>query len=444
MPAPSTVDEFLELARKSGLIDPERLEASVAELRASTQLPSEPKKLASALVRNGVITNFYAEQFLRGIWRGFKIGKYQIIERIGSGGMGIVYLGEHRVLGHRVAIKVLPLALAEHPWFLKRFYREAQAVAALNHPNIVRAHDMDQDGKLHFLVMEYVDGASLQDIVGKRGAMDPVRAAHYIRQASQGLQHLHEVGLVHRDIKPGNLLLSRDGVVKILDLGLARFFRDNQKEAFSGKAGERTMVGTDDYLAPEQIVNSDEVDIRADIYSLGATFYFLLTGNSPFENETLAYQKLLKHLAQRARPIREWRPEVPVGIAQLAEKMMAKNPWQRYQTPAAVVEALAAWTRTPIPPPPESEMPRACPAVLRTAGDSGATPASLSKAGAPSGLKGGSQGPSLSGYLSDRSKCAQVPLPTPDPAVSQGSSDTVKDPIPEATVPPRQNPARRP
>jgi serine/threonine protein kinase len=363
MAVPSTVDDYLGLVRKSGLVEPQRLDACVAKLREAGAFPTEPKKLATILVRQGMLTRFYAEQFLRGVYRGFQIGKYQILEKIGSGGMGIVYLGQHKILGHRVAIKVLPLALAKHPWFLKRFHREAQAVAALNHPNIVRAHDMDQDGNLHFLVMEFVDGSSLQDIVGKYGPMDVLRASHYVRQAAQGLQHVHEVGLIHRDIKPGNLLLDRQGVIKILDLGLARFFRDTQKEVFSGRPHERAMVGTDDYLAPEQIVNSDEVDIRADIYSLGATFYFLLTGNSPFETEDHAYQKLLKHLAQRPKAIRELRPQVPAALATLVEKMMAKNPWERFQHPDAVVDALAAWTSTPIPAPPTKEMFHLCPAL---------------------------------------------------------------------------------
>ena len=366
MPAPSTIDEFLELTRKSGVVDPDRVGATVENLRAEGALPAEPKQLANLLVRNGVLTKFYAEQFLRGVWRGFSIGKYKILERIGSGGMGIVYLGEHKLMGHRVAIKVLPVALAEHPWFLKRFYREAQAVAALNHPNIVRAHDIDQDGKLHFLVMEFVDGSSLQDIVAKYGPLDFHRAAHYVRQAALGLQHLHEKELIHRDIKPGNLLLTRDGVIKILDLGLARFFRD-QKELSPGKSNERAMVGTDDYLAPEQIVNSDDVDIRADIYSLGATLYFLLTGYSPFEDVTMAYQKLLRHLAQRPKPIREFRPDVPLALVGVVDKMMSKNPWERQQTPAAVVDALAHWTRKPVAPPPPAEMPTLSPALQRSA-----------------------------------------------------------------------------
>ena len=364
MPAPSTVEEFLDLTRKSGVVTPPALEAAVSHFQSGPHPPAEPKQLAGQLVRNGILTIFQAEQLLRGRWRGFNIGKYQILERLGFGGMGIVYLAEHKALRRRVAVKVLPVSLAESRWFLDRFYKEAQAVAALNHPNIVCAHDIDQDGKLHFLVMEYVDGSNLQEIVGKHGPMDPIRAAHYIRQAALGLQHSHERGLVHRDIKPGNLLLDRQGVVKVLDMWLAHFFQETVK-AGGGKSESKRILGTEDYLAPEQIVNSDEADIRADIYSLGATFYFLLTGQPPFHETSMAYHKLIHHLGRRPKPVRSLRPDLPEDITKIVEKMMAKNPWDRYQTPLAVVKALTGWTQTPIPPPPEQEMPKLCPAARR-------------------------------------------------------------------------------
>src|SRR5205085_3189401 len=156
MPAPTTTGEFLTLTEKSGVADAQRLAAYLEQCRARDGLPAEPKQFADQLVRDGILTDFQAQQILRGRWRGFAVGKYRILERLGAGGMGIVYLGEHKHLRRQVAIKVLPLALAQDAWFLERFYREAQAVAALDHPNIVRAHDIDQDGQLHFLVMEYV------------------------------------------------------------------------------------------------------------------------------------------------------------------------------------------------------------------------------------------------------------------------------------------------
>src|SRR5205807_3855828 len=206
MPAPSTSDEFVDLVRKSGVLEEKRLDAYLDKATSAGVLPQEPSKLAGVLVRDAVLTHFQAEQFLQGKWRRFTIGKYKVLERIGSGGMGSVYLCEHKLMRRRVAVKVLPTAKADDTSSLERFYREARAVAAPDHPNIVRAYDIDQDEKLHFLVMEYVDGASLQEIIKKAGPMEITRACHYMRQAALGLQHAHEAAhIVHRDIKPGNV-----------------------------------------------------------------------------------------------------------------------------------------------------------------------------------------------------------------------------------------------
>ncbi len=192
MATPSNIAEFLDLVQKSGVVEDKRLTTYLDKLRASGTMPTEATPLASLLVRDGVLTHFQAEQFLQGKWQRFTIGKYKVLERLGSGGMGSVYLCEHKLMQRRVAVKVLPTAKAEDPASLDRFYREARAVAALDHPNIVRAYDIDQDEKLHFLVMEYVDGASLQEIIKKTGPMEVLRACHYIRQAALGLQHAHE------------------------------------------------------------------------------------------------------------------------------------------------------------------------------------------------------------------------------------------------------------
>src|SRR5437588_10824400 len=186
MPAPSTVDEFLDLIRKSGVVEEKRLNPYLDKARAGGKLPIDPKQLAALMIRDSILTHFQAEQILQGKWRRFTIGKYKVLERLGAGGMGSVYLCEHKLMRRRVAVKVLPTAKADDPSSLERFYREARAVAALDHPNIVRAYDIDQDEKLHFLVMEYVDGASLQEIVKRSGPLDPLRAAHYIRQSALG------------------------------------------------------------------------------------------------------------------------------------------------------------------------------------------------------------------------------------------------------------------
>src|SRR5215831_15554804 len=361
MPSPTTIDEFLELVRKSGVVDEKKLTTYLDKARAAKALPPEPGKAAGLLVRDGILTHFQAEQFCLGKWRRFTIGKYKVLKRLGAGGMGSVYLCEHKLMRRRVAVKVLPTAKADDPSSLERFYREARAVAALDHPNIVRAYDIDQDDKLHFLVMEYVDGSSLQDIIKKVGPMDVTRAAHYMRQSALGLQHAHEsAGLVHRDIKPGNILVDRGGVVKILDMGLARFFHD--EEDILTKKYDENVLGTADYLAPEQALDSHGVDIRADIYSLGATFYFCLTGKTPFSEGTVA-QKLIWHQTRQPKPIRSIRPEVPEGVVAVVDKMMAKESGQRYQTPRELMEALQPWMQTPIPPPPAEEMPRLCAAA---------------------------------------------------------------------------------
>jgi eukaryotic-like serine/threonine-protein kinase len=375
MAAPATIDEFFDLMRKSGVVEENRLDAYLERLGSTANLPEDLGKAAGVLVRDGVLTHFQAEQLLAGKWRRFTIGKYKVLERLGSGGMGSVYLCEHLFMRRRVAVKVLPTAKAEDPSALERFYREARAVAALDHPNIVRAYDIDQDDKLHFLVMEYIDGASLQEIVKRHGAMEIRRVANYIRQAAAGLLHAHlAAGLIHRDIKPGNILLDRRGTIKVLDMGLARFFNDDD-QPITQKFDEN-VLGTADYLAPEQALDSHNVDIRADIYSLGATFYFCLTGSTPFEG-TVA-QKLIWHQTRPPRPVRSVRPDVPEEIASIVEKMMSKDPNDRYATPLEVEDALAPWTVDPIPQPPEHEMPRLSPAAMGGMGTSDGGPSSQS------------------------------------------------------------------
>src|SRR5262245_12587929 len=228
MPAPATNDDFLDLARKSQQIDVGRLEAYLDERRASDTLPPDPKKLAALLVREGLLTGFQAEQLLKGRYKGFVFAGYRILERIGSGGTGAVYLAEHEVMKRRVALKVLPAAFARDEAVLERFRREAQAAAALDHPNIVHAYDFRKEGAWHFLVLEYVDGPSLAEVLEQQGPLDVAVACDYARQAALGLHHAHEAGLVHRDVKPGNLLVDTQGTVKVLDLGLARFAPEGQ------------------------------------------------------------------------------------------------------------------------------------------------------------------------------------------------------------------------
>jgi serine/threonine protein kinase len=353
MSAPATREEFLDLVRRSAVLENEKLDSFAQTLSDSgTATLAEPQILASRMVREGLLTGFQAKQILQGKWRRFHIsGKYKLMELIGAGGMGAVYLCEHVHMQRLVALKVLPTDKLSDESSLERFYREARAAGKLDHPNIVRAHDIDKDGTTHFLVMEYVDGASLQDIVANHGKLDPVRAANYIRQAALGLQHAHEAGLVHRDVKPGNLLVDRSGTVKVLDLGLARFFKPG-KDNVTERYDDGAVLGTADYLAPEQAMHN-KVDIRADIYSLGATFFYILTGRAPFEDGTLT-QKLLWHQIRKIQSVADYRGDVPPEMAAVIEKMLSKSPEDRYQTPQAVVDALAPWAEQSIEPPPAS------------------------------------------------------------------------------------------
>jgi serine/threonine protein kinase len=380
MPVALSVDTFLDALQKSNLVEPARLQTFLKQQQEEeTPLPDGPRQMAALFVREGLLTRWQAQQLLLGKSRGFVInGKYRLLEMIGSGGMGTVYLCEHVLLRRLVALKALPLDKgARNASAVDRFYREGQAVAALNHPNIVRCHDLDRENKLHFIVMEYVDGSSLNDIVKNHGPMTVPRAAHYIAQAAEGLQHAHEAGWVHRDIKPSNLLLDRAGVVKVLDMGLARP-QDDHKESLTQQYNERTVLGTADFVAPEQALNSHDVDSRADIYSLGATFYFLLAGRPPFPHNTIA-QKLLAHQMHDPDPLHTLRPDVPEELEAVIATMMAKDPDERYLTPEEVMEALEPWTELPIPLPPEQEMPRHTPLVARLAqANPGAAPAPTS------------------------------------------------------------------
>ena len=341
MPKPS-LNTFLELVAKSGLIDQEKLSAATTALRdaGGRWQTDDAKVVADHLVEQGLLTTWQANKLLDGRYKGFFLGKYKLLGHLGTGGMSSVYLAEHTRMQRRVAIKVLPQNRVEDASYLERFTREAQAVAALSHPNIVHAYDVDNDGNVHYLVMEYVEGRDLQRLVSQEGPLPFPLAADYIAQAAEGLAHAHEAGLIHRDIKPANLLLDTKGTVKILDLGLARFSAED--ETSLTVANEENVLGTADYLAPEQAINSHRVDARADIYSLGCTLYFLLTGHPPFPEGSLA-QRLLMHQTKQPASIYEDRPDAPPGLVEICERMMAKRPEDRYASALEVRDALQQW-----------------------------------------------------------------------------------------------------
>ena len=350
MPAPTTTDQLLGNLRKSGLVPSDRLAAAIGVPRDD----GGPGLVLDRLVRERLLTPFQADRLRAGKYKGFILGDYVILDQLGGGGTGQVYLAEHNVMHRLAAIKVLTVSASADEVSRERFFREARATAVLDHANVIRVHDLRKDGNVHYLIMEYAGGISLQHLVKRLGPLPWQRAAHYVRQAALGLQHIHDHALIHRDVKPGNLLLTHDGTVKLLDLGLVRMADDHQSRLT--ERVDQMILGTADYLAPEQAVSSSTVDIRADIYGLGATFYFLLAGRPIFPDGRTA-QKLMWQQLKEPTPIRQLVPDVPPEVAALLHRMLAKAANARPQTPAEVVSALVPWTREPVAAPDPALMP---------------------------------------------------------------------------------------
>jgi serine/threonine-protein kinase len=342
MAVAKTVD-LIEALRRNMVLEPAQLDQLERTLRI--QYP-EPKSLAGELLQRGWLTAYQANQLLQGRGDGLVLGAYVLLERLGEGGMGEVFKARHQKLGRIVALKVIRKERLDNPDNVRRFQREIRAAAQLSHPNIVHAFDADQAGDTHFFVMEYIEGIDLKELVSKSGPRPLAQACDYIRQAALGLQHAHERGLVHRDIKPSNLLLTTTDhspltthQIKLLDLGLARLEVAADDDSSGPLTQEGLVMGTFDYLAPEQAKNSHTVDIRADLYSLGCTFYFLLTGRAPFAGAS-QMDKLLKHQWEEPTPVEKLRAEVPPNLAAVVRKLMAKKPAERYQTPAELAATL--------------------------------------------------------------------------------------------------------
>ena len=336
---------FLRSLDKSGIVDDESLKDTLAEL--SRQAAGETialDRLTKHLIESGLITQWHCEKLLQGKYKGFFLGKYKLLGMLGSGGMSTVYLAEHKITGNQRAIKVLPRKKASDQSYLDRFYREGKAAASLNHPNVVRVYDICNEGDTHYMVMERVQGTDLYQLTKERGPLPIKEAVQTIIQSCSGLQHAHDRDLVHRDIKPANLLQMLDGSVKILDLGLALFNLGEDDHSLTVMYNERVM-GTADYLSPEQAINSHEVDHRADIYSLGCTFYYLLTGHPPFPKGSLA-QRIAMHQTKRPDCIRESRPDCPQALSDICFSMMAKLPEARYQSCNELVQELQAFLET--------------------------------------------------------------------------------------------------
>ena len=327
-----SANSFLNLLEKSGVVDPESLKPVIAALKKKAKAAGKEvttSRLVKHLIECELITQWQVDKFLAGKYKGFFLGKFKLLRHLGSGGMSSVYLARHVVSDQLRAIKVLPRKKVADKSYLDRFYLEARIAASLNHPNVVRIYDICEEDGVHYMVMEFAKGEDLLELVNRTGPLKFADAAKYVADACEGLKHAHEKELVHRDIKPANLLLGEDQSVKLLDLGLALVNQDDE-ESLTVLYNEKVM-GTADYLAPEQAVNSHSVDLRADIYSLGCTLYFLLVGHPPFPKGSLA-QRIANHQSTQPPCLSTLREDVPKELLKIVEAMTCKDPDERMQT----------------------------------------------------------------------------------------------------------------
>lgn len=344
---------FRTVALASGLLSEQQLAALESELRRSPQAGLETtdpdawdRALAKLAARKKSLTSFQARQLLLGRRR-FTLGQYRILDEIGRGGMGQVFKAEHPMMGRVVAVKVLPRAKST-PDTEAAFQREIRVLGRLDHDNLVRALDAGHDGNVYYLVTEYVAGLDLRRQISKYGPLDEPRAAMVIAQAARALAYAHDQGLVHRDVKPGNLLVTRDGRVKLLDLGLA----GSVFEAESMRLGR--CVGTMDYMAPEQIRDPDNVGPSADIYSLGCTLYFAVTGRLPFPGGDRK-DKARRQLEEKPADVRTLASGVSLPFARVIEAMMEKSPKDRIDSALEVIGLLRPWIPAGLLPMPRQE-----------------------------------------------------------------------------------------
>jgi serine/threonine protein kinase len=338
---------FLTNLRQSGLVEAAQLETILGQLPETNR----GRVIARELVARGLLTKFQAEMLLAGRTSGFQLGQYRILDQLGQGGMGRVFKAVHQTMNRIVALKVVTSQLVKTEQGRQLFMREVRAAARLMHPNIVTAYDANQISDRHFMVMEFVDGPNLEQLVREQGPLPVGQACDFVRQAAQGLQFALENHIVHRDIKPANLLVQRASgsardtqcIVKILDFGLARLHQRNPNDEPGSQTiltKANTVMGTPDFLSPEQARDLHKVDIRSDLYSLGCTFYYLLTGRLPFPGGT-TLEKLVRHGTEEPTPVESLRPEVPAAVAAIVRRLMAKQPAERFQTPAELAAALA-------------------------------------------------------------------------------------------------------
>jgi serine/threonine protein kinase len=342
---PVSVERFLKRLSESGILSLEDV------LGVQSKIPEDRRnrdsqRLAQVLVRQNKLTFFQATALCQERPFGLSIGNYVLQERIGAGGMGSVFKAEHRLMKRSVAVKVLPPSALKDPEVVQRFRREVEAVAKLTHANIVAAHDADEFKGVHFLVMEYVEGVDLARLVRDQGPLPLETALGYVLQAARGLEHAHKRGIIHRDVKPANLLLDGAGTIKILDLGLARFQDSANPAAATAEASSLTkfgsIMGTIDFMSPEQALDTRQADHTSDIYSLGATLYTLLA-NKPLYGGDTVLARILAHREAPLPSLRDVNVEIPVPLDMIFQRMIAKKREDRYPSMTDVIADLVNW-----------------------------------------------------------------------------------------------------
>lgn len=340
---------FQETALVSGMVTKEQIDRAIAAMRGEREgLPTpldqiDDELLAATLIEMGVITLYQADQLKAGRTK-LSLGPYTITNWIGQGGMGQVFKAVHTVMGRECAIKVLPLDKST-PEAIENFRREIRTQAQLDHAHLVRAYDAGHDGNVHYLVTEYVPGTDLRQLVRRQGPLTMEQAANVIVQAAQGLGYAHHRGLIHRDVKPGNILVTPQGIAKVSDLGLSGFMHEADEDPRAGR-----IVGTADYLSPEQIHSPSEVTSVSDIYSLGCSLYYAISGKVPFPGGTTK-DKARRHLEETPWHPRRFNPNVSEEFVEVIADMMEKNPLERVQTAGEVIVRLEPWARESSPLP---------------------------------------------------------------------------------------------
>jgi serine/threonine protein kinase len=338
--APPTVEVFLNTVFRSGLMKEAELKA--AYKAAPKDQRRDARKLADFLVRTGRLSRFQATKLLKGVCVGLVLGPYQVLAPIGKGGMGTVYMARDERTGRLAALKVLsPKKARDQARMVARFRREMELSRRVTHPHVALTYEAGQLRGVYFIAMEYIPGKTLYRLIADEGPLRTARAARLFAEAAAGLHHAHEQGLVHRDLKPSNLMVTPHDRVKVLDLGLALIQGEEIDDpAITG--GRGYIVGSMDYIAPEQTADASKVDRRSDIYGLGCTLYYALTGQPPFPGGTNV-DKIHCHRTEEPVPLVKLNPALPPEFAQIVRKMTAKDPARRYQTAREVEEDLRAW-----------------------------------------------------------------------------------------------------